>query len=277
MSYASVIQMVSGRNVDENIAAAKDLLYEAAANKSCLAVLPENFAVFSTKQLVEEGMLDIEGTGRIRNFLKKTASDLNMWIVAGTVPSSVRPDSTVIHGKVRSACRIYNNAGEEIIRYDKIHLFDADVADLQGVYRESDEIEHGDEIAVADTPVGRMGLAVCYDLRFPELFSLLRKKEAQIISIPSAFTKKTGDAHWEVLVRARAIETQTWILAANQGGVHSSSRETSGNSMIVDPWGRVIKNLKKGEGVITADIDLQELELVRRNMPLMKHKRHIQY
>lgn len=277
MSYTSVIQMVSGKNVDENLAAAKDLLYEAAANKSCLAVLPENFALFNTKQLIEEGLREKESTGRIRSFLKKTASDLNMWIVGGTVPSAQRPDSTVIHNRVRSACRIYNNAGEEVSRYDKIHLFDADVEDLQGAYRESDEFEHGDRAVLVDTPAGRMGLAVCYDLRFPELFFILRKEGAEVISIPSAFTKKTGDAHWEVLVRARAIETQSWVLAANQGGGHSSINETSGNSMIVDPWGRVVKKLKTGEGVITADVDLHEVNFVRQSMPLIMHQRHIEY
>ena len=275
MSKAAVIQMVSSYDVDSNLSVAKDLLKYAAAEKASLAVLPENFAVLSAKQMIDEGAREAEASGRIRSFLADIAAELNIWIVAGTVPSAARPDGTLINGKVRSACRVYTDSGEEKTRYDKIHLFDADIGDSHGAYRESDEIEHGDEAVIVETPLGLMGLAVCYDLRFPELFSIIRSKGATVISIPSAFTKITGQAHWEVLSRARAIETQSWVLAANQGGRHSAKKETSGDSMIVDPWGRVIKRIKSGEGVITAEIDENETDKIRRAMPLLQHKRKI--
>jgi nitrilase len=275
MSIAAVIQMVSTYDVDSNLSAAKDLLQYAAAEKSCLAVLPENFAVFSAKQMIKMGAEESEASGRIRSFIADIAAELNIWIVAGTVPCAARPDGTIINGKIRSACRVYDSSGNERARYDKIHLFDADIDDSHGAYRESDEIEHGDDAVTIETPLGVMGFAVCYDLRFPELFSIIRSKGATVISIPSAFTKITGQAHWEVLSRARAIETQSWVLAANQGGRHSAKKETSGDSMIVDPWGRVIKRIKSGEGVITAEIDENETEKIRRAMPIMQHKRKI--
>lgn len=273
MGIAAVIQMVSCDDVDKNLVSAGDLLNEAAGLKAELAVLPENFAVFNMGDMAAEGAQEAEVSGRIRSFLSRKASELGIWIVAGTVPSAVRPDGSFISSRIRSACRVYNSDGIETARYDKIHLFDAQVGDAHGVYRESDEIENGEDIIVTDTPVGRLGLAVCYDLRFPELFSTLRLQGAELISLPSAFTKKTGDAHWEILVRARAIETQSWILAANQGGRHSLDKETSGNSMIVDPWGRVVKSIKKGEGVIAAEIDLKELNDIRTAMPVAKHKK----
>ena len=273
MSIAAVIQMVSGDDIEKNLASAGDLLNEAAGRKAEIAVLPENFAVFNTGQMISEGACEAESSGRIRSFLSRKAADLGIWIVGGTIPSSARPDGTFIKSRVRSVCRIYNSSGIEISRYDKIHLFDAQVGDSHGIYRESDEMEHGEDIIVIDTPAGRMGLAVCYDLRFPELFSALRNEGAEVIAIPSAFTKKTGDAHWEILIRARAIETQTWVLGSNQGGVHSAKKETSGNSMIVDPWGRVVNCIKRGEGVITAEIDLKELESVRSAMPVKMHNR----
>lgn len=273
MSIAAVIQMVSGDDIEKNLASAGDLLNEAAGRKAEIAVLPENFAVFNTGQMIAEGACEAESSGRIRSFLSRRASELGMWIVGGTIPTAVRPDGTLVNNRIRSACILYNSRGIETARYDKIHLFDAAVGDSHGIYRESDEIEHGDDIAVVDTPAGRMGLAVCYDLRFPELFSALRSHGAEVIAIPSAFTKKTGDAHWEILVRARAIETQTWVLGSNQGGVHSAKKETSGNSMIVDPWGRVVNSIKRGEGVITAEIDLELLAHIRSDMPVAMHKK----
>jgi len=273
MSIAAVIQMVSGDDIEKNLASAGDLLNEAAGRKAEIAVLPENFAVFNTEQMIAEGACEAESSGRIRSFLSRKAADLGIWIAGGTIPSSLRPDGSLISNRIRSACRVYNSSGIETARYDKIHLFDAQVGDSHGIYRESDEIEHGEDIIVVDTPAGRMGLTVCYDLRFPELFSCLRSQGAEVIAIPSAFTKKTGDAHWEILVRARAIETQTWILASNQGGVNSPKKETSGNSMIVDPWGGVVESIKSGEGVITAEIDLGELAHIRTAMPVVMHKK----
>lgn len=274
MSFkAAVIQMISGMDIDENILNAGHWLDEAARQEAEIAVLPENFAVFSVKQMVQAGIDEKEAGGKIRSFLSDMSKKYGIWIVAGTIPSIIRPDGSEIDGKVRSVCRVYSSDGEEVSRYDKIHLFDADVNDEHSTYRESNEIEGGDEIIVADTPFGKIGLAVCYDVRFGELFIKLVEKGAEIITLPSAFTKETGDAHWEPLVRARSIETQAWFLAANQGGQHTKRRVTSGSSMIIDPWGKVKNRLYSGEGVIVSDIDLDYMRECRKSIPVSQHRK----
>ena len=168
--------------------------------------------------------------------------------------------------------QVYNPKGDLVGRYDKRHLFDVDVVDGQGSYRESAVIEPGNELIVVDTELGRVGLSICYDLRFPDHFWQLREQGAEIIVVPSAFTKVTGKAHWEVLLRARAIETQCFILGANQGGVHSPSRETSGDSMIIDPWGSVLSRCEAGEAVVLAELDFDLLHQLRQRMPVLLHK-----
>ncbi len=273
MKFAAVIQMVSKKNIDDNLESAHHWLNEASRQGADLAVLPENFAVFSVKQMTDAGIKESETNGRIRSFLSSAACDLGMWIVGGTVPCALRPDGTAVENRLRSVCRVYDSTGSETARYDKIHLFDADVSAGLKQYRESDTFEHGEKTVTADTPLGRLGLAVCYDLRFAELFLGLRRSGADIITLPSAFIRETGDAHWEPLIRARAIETQTWILAANQGGVHSRNQETSGDSMIVDPWGRVVNRIQRGEGIIISEIDSELTAQVRGKMPVHNHRR----
>ncbi|HCT08499.1 MAG TPA: carbon-nitrogen hydrolase, partial [Pseudomonas sp.] len=177
------------------------------------------------------------------------------------------------NAKSNACSLLVDDHGEIVARYDKLHLFDVDVADARGRYRESDDYAFGGNVVVADTPVGRLGLTVCYDLRFPELYSELRAAGAELITAPSAFTAVTGAAHWDVLIRARAIETQCYLLAAAQGGVHPGPRETHGHAAIVDPWGRVLAQQDRGEAVLLADRDSSEQASIRARMPVVNHRR----
>lgn len=231
MSIA-VIQMVSQDDVTANLAAARRLLEQAAEGGARLAVLPENFAAMGRRDLAELGRAEARGNGPILPWLNSAARDLRLWIVAGTLP--LPPDGQP-EAKANACSLLIDEHGERVARYDKLHLFDVDVADARGRYRESDDYAFGQKIVVADTPVGRLGLTVCYDLRFPELYTALREAGAELITAPSAFTAVTGAAHWQVLVRARAIETQCYLLAAGQGGVHPRGRETFGHRRSLGP------------------------------------------
>ncbi len=269
MSCVAVIQMVSGSDVDRNLRVAERLIHEAVQAGAQLVLLPENFALFESKQLFQLAV-DEEKTGRINSWLSELSKSLNIWLFAGSFPVlSETPGSQ----KVRSALLVYNPKGEIVGRYDKRHLFDVEVSDGQGSYRESAVIEPGNELIVVDTDVGRVGLSICYDLRFPDHFWQLREQGAEIIVVPSAFTKVTGNAHWEVLLRARAVETQCFILGANQGGVHSPTRETSGESMVIDPWGVVLSRCGTGEAMGVAELDFALLRQVRQQMPVLLHRR----
>jgi predicted amidohydrolase len=269
MSLA-VIQMVSQSDVLGNLAQARGLLEKAANAGARLAVLPENFAAMGRRDVAEIGRAEAHGQGPILPWLKLAARDLKLWIVAGTLPlpPDDRPD-----GKVTACSLLVDEHGETAARYDKLHLFDVDVADSRGRYRESDDYAHGNNVVVVDTPVGKLGLTVCYDLRFPELYTALREAGAELITAPSAFTAVTGAAHWEILLRARAIETQCYLLAAAQGGVHPGPRETFGHAAIIDPWGRVLAEQAQGEAVLLADRDSQEQASIRARMPVSNHRR----
>ncbi|MEH6826133.1 MAG: carbon-nitrogen hydrolase family protein [Motiliproteus sp.] len=268
MTQIAVVQMVSGTDWQHNLERAGYWISAAAAAGAKLVLLPENFAVFDASALLERGRQEASPDGPIRQFIAAQARAHGVWIVAGSVPV-ISSDGQ----RVRAACFVVDAQGVEQVRYDKVHLFDVDVADSQGSYRESDQIEPGTGVVVVDTPVGRLGLSICYDLRFPDLYQKLVEQGAQLISVPAAFTQLTGAAHWEVLLRARAIETQCYVLAANQGGVHNRRRETFGHSLVVDPWGAVLGCQDKGEGVVLADIDLHRLAELRQEMPLQKHRR----
>lgn len=269
MSLA-VIQMVSQDDVLANLATARRLLEQAAADGARLAVLPENFAAMGRRDLARLGRDEVAGLGPILPWLKQTARDLRLWIVAGTLP--LPPDDQPA-GKAHACSLLVDEHGERVARYDKLHLFDVDVADSRGRYRESDDYAFGARVVVTDTPVGRLGLTVCYDLRFPELYSALRSAGAELISAPSAFTAVTGAAHWQVLVRARAIETQCYLLAAGQGGTHPGGRETYGHSTIVDAWGQVLAEQPQGEAVLLASRDASEQAAIRQRMPVAGHRR----
>ena len=208
------------------------------------------------------------GTGKIQAFLSEQAARSNVWIVGGTVPISCEDKN-----KIRAACIVYDNKGSRVARYDKIHLFDVTISETES-YRESDTTDAGCELIVVDTPVGKLGLSVCYDIRFPALFTHLLNQGAEIIAIPSAFTVKTGDAHWKLLARSRAVENFCYIVGACQGGIHSNGRETYGHTLIVEPWGTVVEEITEpGNAIVYADINLQELYKIRASIPITEHQK----
>jgi nitrilase len=266
--------MVSGHKLQDNLNSAAALLQQAADAGVKVAVLPENFAVLASGQMLPCGQQEAGNQSVIRSFLASQAKTLKLWIVGGSLPLAMRPDGSVIADRVRASCLVFNDLGDEVARYDKIHLFDAQVDDAHGQYRESDTFEAGDQVVTVDTPAGRLGLAVCYDLRFPELFRALRDKGADWVCLPSAFTWQTGNAHWHALIRARAIENQLYVVAAGQGGQNSSQRRTYGHSLICDPWGSVLAEITEdGPGMVTAGLDKPWLDQLRQQMPVWSHRR----
>ena len=269
----AAVQLVSGADIAANLAACRRQLEAAAGAGARLVVLPENFAVFGgdTRGC---GQRELDAHGPVRAWLAEQASGLGLWIVAGTLPTVTLPGGgTLQDGRVRAACFVYDDQGREVVRYDKIHLFDVDVADSHGNYRESDTFAPGDQVVVVPTPFGRLGLAVCYDIRFPELFRCLFQRGVDLIAVPAAFTRVTGDAHWQALLRARAIENQVYVIGANQGGTHGGRRETSGGSCIFDPWGDRLANVVLGEGIALAHCDPARQAEVRARMPVAAHQR----
>lgn len=270
MSNLAVIQMASQADIRENLDNARRLLEQAAENGAKLAVLPENFAAMGRRDWAALGQAEAQGAGPVLPWLWQTARDLGLWIVAGTLP--LPPDDRP-EGKPCACSLLIDEQGERVARYDKLHLFDVQVADTQGRYCESDDFAHGNRLVVVDTPVGRLGMTICYDLRFAELYNALRAAGAELISVPSAFTEVTGMAHWQVLIRARAIETQSYILAANQVGAHPGGRKTYGHSAIVDPWGRIQENRSATEGVLSVQRDVFEQTQIRQRMPVLEHRR----
>ena len=267
MTIVAAIQMTSGPEVQANLADARVLLEEAAARDAQLAALPENFAFMGLHEADRSRVQEPDGRGPIQDFLAETARRLGLWIVGGTVPLGGAPD-----GRVAPACLVYDAAGERRARYDKIHLFDVQLPGRAESYRESANFAPGAEPVVLDTPAGRLGLSVCYDVRFPELYRTLSARGAQLFTVPAAFTATTGRAHWEVLLRARAIENLCAVIAPAQSGVHPNGRETYGDSLIVDHWGRVLARLAQGRGCITADIDLEAERRDRESFPALEHR-----
>jgi len=268
MSKVAAIQMASGPNVNANLIEAARLITMAAEAGAELVVLPENFAIMGMSEFDKVKIREADGQGPIQDFLNEQAAKHGVWLVGGTVPLAAHDAD-----KVRSACLLIDDQGQRVVRYDKIHLFDVELPDNGERYVESETIEEGDQVVVVDTPFGRLGLAICYDLRFPELFRQMQWQGVDIIAIPSAFTAITGKAHWETLVRARAIENLSYVIAAAQGGYHVNGRETHGDSMIVDPWGRVLDRLTSGSGFVLAELDMGNLESTRRNFPVLEHRR----
>ena len=266
----AAVQMVSSMQVQENLRSAEKLIDDAVIEGADLIVLPENFAAFANTDVRSIGLGETSPNGVIRKFLADQAARNRVWIVGGTIPTDSvgGSEAKVANNRVRAACFVYDREGKEAGRYDKIHMFDVMVNDETKKYAESETFEAGDALTVVDTPVGNMGLSVCYDLRFPEMYRILFQRGAEILSVPSAFTEVTGGAHWEVLMRCRAIENFCYVVGACQGGVHDSGRRTFGDSLIIDPWGRVLGRLPKGPGVIVADIDLQALHEIRSDMPV---------
>lgn len=264
MTRVAVVQMRSSASIKENLDDVEKYLLQARESQVELVVLPENFALMGRKETDKLMIAEQFGEGEIQKILGQLAKNYNLWIIAGTLPIRAR------NNKVWASSLVFDNTGCCAARYDKIHLFDVRVSENES-HQESVTTESGKELVVVDTPIGRVGLSVCYDLRFPELYQKLLQKGAEIFSIPSAFTALTGAAHWDVLLRARAIENLTYVLAPNQGGQHENGRQTYGHSMIVDPWGKVLACQNTGTGIVTAELDLHRLRQLRQQFPCNNH------
>ena len=262
------VQMATGPNMNANLFEAERLVKAAADKGASLVVLPENFAFMGKRDQDQWALREEDGDGPLQAFLSRVARQQGIWLVGGTIPM-VGHDAS----KVRAACLVFDARGERVGRYDKVHLFDVCLPEGDERYQESTTIEAGDDVVVLDTPFGRMGVAVCYDLRFPEMFRRMLDSGMEILAIPSAFTAITGKAHWETLVRARAIENLAYVVAAAQGGFHITGRETHGHSMIVDPWGTVLAQVPRGSGFICCALDDDYQDSVRRNFPTIDHRR----
>ena len=259
----AAIQMVSAPEVAANLAAAGRLIAEAAAAGAQLVALPEYFCILGRHETDKVKVREREGAGPIQDFLAAAASRHRVWLVGGTLPL-VSGDAE----KVRNACLVFDDTGRRVARYDKIHLFGLDLEEQR--FDEARSIEAGDRPVALDTPFGRIGLSVCYDVRFPELY-----RAAGVVDmwfVPSAFTALTGAAHWDILLRARAVENQCYVIAPAQGGLHPNGRRTWGHSMIVDPWGEVLACRAEGEGVVLTELDAARLAEVRQSLPALQHR-----
>ncbi|MCY4155321.1 MAG: carbon-nitrogen hydrolase family protein [Gammaproteobacteria bacterium] len=268
MSRFAVIQMVSSDSIKANLAQAAELLGEAARRGAEFALLPEFFPMMSDDETAKVRIGEAPGAGPVQDFLAEQASVHRLWLMAGTCSLHSAESE-----RVYNACLLYNPEGLCTHRYDKMHLFDVQVeAEEQAVYNESNTIAPGRTSVVADTPLGRVGMTVCYDLRFPELYRELSSRQAEIFTVPAAFTYATGKRHWELLLRARAVENLCYVVAANQGGQNTQTRRTWGHSMIVAPWGDMLCSLEEGPGVACADIDLAGMHELRRSFPALTHR-----
>jgi deaminated glutathione amidase len=267
MGKVAAIQMTSSHLVAENLAVAGEYLRQAKDQGAEIACLPENFSFLGLKDADKLQAAETDGEGVVQAFLSTTARKLKMWILGGSI--NIKGDSPK---RVANASLLIDADGKRVARYDKMHLFDVTIPGRNEQYRESSHVVPGREVVVADTPVGRLGLSVCYDMRFPELYRELVSRGAEWLAMPAAFTVPTGQAHWETLLRARAIENLCYVVAPAQFGLHSNGRETYGDSLIVDHWGQVLCRLPKGTGVISADIDLGAQAESRGRFPALDNR-----
>ena len=267
----ALIQMVSSKMVPKSLSSAQRLIEDVLPERPDAIFLPENFAALAADSPLNVATGEADA---IRQFVADVARESGAWTFGGTLPLAYRPDGIRVPGdRVRAASLVCDPAGREVARYDKIHMFDVDVSDTQGRYRESDTFEAGEQVVDVMTPFGRVGLSVCYDIRFPELYRELFQREVEFVTIPSAFTEVTGEAHFELLMRARAVENSCFTIAACQGGVHDSGRRTWGHSMVVSPWGKILGELGRGEDVLVLDLETDELADLRSRMPFRQQRR----
>ena len=266
----AAIQMNSGPDVGANLALAGDLLAAAAADGCQLAVLPENFALMAERGRDKAAHAEEPGNGPIQEFLSATAAEHGLWVIAGSMPL-VSPE--IDNQRVYGACPVFDPDGNQQAIYRKIHLFDVDLVEKGESYRESNSMYPGDEVVAVDTPAGRVGLTICYDLRFPELFRRLVDDGATVFTVPAAFTRTTGEAHWHMLLRARAVENLAYVIAPGQYGRHPDDRSTYGHSLICDPWGRILAEQAEGNAVVAADVDPDLPARLRKEFPALSNRR----
>ena len=260
--------MVSGDQVEANLRQAEDLLDKAAGDGAEFALLPEYFPIISDNEKAKLEIVEDYGNGPLQQWLAAQAKKYGIWLMAGTVP--LRTENPTL---VASACLLYTPGGECVARYDKMHLFDVCVSrEDEESYNESDTILAGRDIVTADIPPGTLGLTICYDLRFPELYRELVQRGASIFTVPAAFTYSTGRRHWALLLSARAVENLSFVIASNQGGQNTENRRTWGHSMIIDPWGNILAELEEGPGVACAELDMERLESLRNSFPALDHR-----
>src|SRR6204780_3247786 len=268
MGKVAAIQMTSSHIVADNLAAAGELLREAKDAGADIACLPENFSFIGLRDADKLKVAEPDGDGAVQSFLSDCARELKMWILGGTIVLRGATDRRVANSSL-----LIDAAGKRVARYDKIHLFDVTIPGRDEQYRESTHVTPGRDPVIADTPVGKLGLSVCYDMRFPELYRELVSQGAEWLAMPPPFTVPTGRAHWETLLRARAIENLCYVVAPAQAGLHTSGRETYGDSLIVDYWGKVLSRLPTGTCVITAQIDLAKEAETRARFPALDNRR----
>ena len=268
MSTVAAIQMTSSHIVADNLSVAGVLLREAKDAGAEIACLPENFGFIGLRDTDKQQIAETDGDGPAQAFLRNTARELKLWILGGTI--NLRDGAG---GRVTNSSLLFDADGKRVARYDKIHLFDVTIPGRHDQYRESDTIVPGRRVVLADTPAGRLGLSVCYDMRFPELYRDLVAQGAEWLAMPAAFTVPTGIAHWEPILRARAIENLCYVVAPAQSGTHTSGRETYGDTLIVDYWGKILARLERGSGVITAQFDLAKQADTRARFPALENRR----
>lgn len=267
MFKVAAIQMNSSNKKGENIKNARELLSKAVNSGATLIVLPENFSFMGDSETDKLSVAEALNKGASIDFLKCSARNHKVWVAGGTIPLKTKDPQ-----RVTNTLLLYNDQGEKVGRYDKIHLFDVNINEKES-YFESNVIKEGNTPVTVKTPLGCLGLTICYDLRFPELYRELIHMGAEIFLVPSAFTYITGIAHWEVLLRARAIENQAYVIAAAQVGDHPGGRRTFGHSMIIDPWGKVLSEVDQDDGIAIADIDLTKVFEIRKKMPCLTQRR----
>ncbi|GAA6153987.1 carbon-nitrogen hydrolase family protein [Pseudoteredinibacter isoporae] len=274
-----LVQMVSAKSLDDNLISAERQIKACAEAGAELVVLPEMFAIFGGGDQLAAGQAEADEHGPLRTFLSSMASCYGVYLVAGSIPCTGAnpytgaPALDEMQARVYAACFVYDDQGLEVGRYDKVHLFDAQVNDAQGQYRESDTFAPGVVPQCFPSPWGNIGVAICYDLRFPEYFRQLADMGCELVLVPAAFTFTTGEAHWELLLKARAVENQCYLAGAAQGGDHSQRRSTWGHSCVIDPWGKALASLKRGEGHLICTVERQRLLDVRQALPALNNRR----
>ena len=289
LTKIAAIQMASGPQIQANLMACAKLIRQAADNGAQMAALPENFALMPMKETENRDIAERFGQGRIQDFISDCARRNQIWVMAGSIPLKMDDNTAGAADRVTASSILFDANGKSVARYDKIHLFDvsfdgakdggkdngADNGKTRAMetYHESAIFSPGSEVVVVDTPFGKIGLSICYDLRFPILYRKMVSAGAEIFMVPAAFTAVTGREHWEPLLRARAIENQCYVIAPAQGGYHVNGRNTYGHSMVIDYWGRVHETLEKGAGGIMIDIDLKAQRATRKNFPVLQHRK----
>ena len=269
MVRVAAIQMVSTADVTDNLSSAAQLIQEAVNDGAIFALLPEYFPIISDNPLDKVHIREVYGNGPIQDFLEQQARQHRIWLMGGTIPLDCGDEN-----RVYNSCLLYNPEGRCVARYEKIHLFDAYV-DQEGkeTYNESATTIPSDHVVIAETSFAKIGMSICYDLRFPELFRNMLDQGITVITVPSAFTVTTGKHHWELLIRTRAVENQCFVIAADQGGQNTDKRATWGHSMIIDPWGDILASVDRGPGIASADLDLDRLTKIRDSFPALQHRK----